>query len=217
MRSRLVRLGVVAAGVLGLFGTYLPAAHANTTLEAVFLADVTVTGGIGYPVVTLPVPPPVPGRTCLPLNGVLDAVDDLVNCHFVYDHQRAVTGGSAECEDVAANVDKPGKAPAHAGPCQFLVWGTVTGHCGLSGGQVFVTFTDALGQTFTLDLHFNGVGTVLAFTGHWHKAGSNQHGKVVAEAVAVPVPEIGGRSCLTKTQEQFLVAGTATAVTDPTL
>jgi hypothetical protein len=232
MRSKLTRLGVVATGLLGLLSTTAPPAHSATVMTAAFEATVVLDGPLDYPcnptVPGLPCPPPAPTLvTDLPLPGEISPT--FTNFHLDYGHNLRNIAGIAPvlCTDAAANVLKD-KAPTHEGDCGFSNpipkepvpsgnQNTVSGYCGLSGGQVTVNFTDALGQTFYVDLHFTGEATTLTFTGHARKRADGQTGKVVGEGVAVPLPDVlvppSGNSCLSKTATRFTVVGTVTAET----
>jgi hypothetical protein len=246
MGARVTRVGVVACSLVFLLGTLSPPARADTTLVVEFVATVTVTGGgFGYPLLTLPtVTPPhvLPGTpdmtaahlaggtvgpsTCLPLNDGLPP-DGFTNCHWTFEHVRTLAVFSVACFDVATNVDKLGKAPMHAGACFFATVttpalpNTVSGHCGLASGQFTLLFTDALLQTFLFDLHFHAVLPKVVFSGHWVKLSNTtgQHGLVTGKATVLSPDPVNtpGESCTTKTAANFLVAGSAVAVTSPTL
>jgi hypothetical protein len=118
------------------------------------------------------------------------------------------------CVPLGLNINKPGKPLTHAGLCNFgaivtpTLPNTVSGNCGLSTGQVTVTFTDALGQAFTLDTHFVAVGGFLFIEGHAKKVGSTQTGLVVGFVVAIPpVPGTSTQSCTNKTATTFTLVG----------
>ncbi|MDQ3756774.1 MAG: hypothetical protein M3394_02870 [Actinomycetota bacterium] len=207
--KRFAKLAVLAAGLLGLLGTNVPAAHAQTVVATVFVANINVAGGLGYPVLTLPIPPTIGDLECLPLTGGNPVLDAIPNCHLDNDeHLRAVTVSSNVCVDATVSVTPP---DASAGACVFQGGGYVEGHCGLSGGQVTVTFTDSAGNTYTISIHFTGVGGALVLTGHVTGGGTN--GKFLGAALAIPpTPTTPGQSCLNKTANDFLVVGAGVGV-----
>ena len=214
--KRLTRLAAVAVGVLAMVGAVTTPAHANTTAEITFTGTATVTGGIGYPN-TLPIPPETPTTQCL---DPLPDGNPVPNCHTHYTHhQRSVSFFSDNCVDAGVNVGKLTKVPAFAGPCSIVApTGYVTGHCGLSGGQVTGTYVSSEPQVFEFNVHFSGVGGELVITGHVTKPSTGQSGKITAVVTAVPVIETPvlttpNQSCTNKTQEDFNIVGEATGVT----
>jgi hypothetical protein len=233
MRSRLIRLGLVTTAVLGLLGTTAPPAQSATYMLVVFDSLVNLDGPLSYPCVgsttiDLFLCPTNPRLvTDLPLPTDVGGIP--TNFHVDYGHnKRHITNKSVIlCEDVAFNIAKGGKAPAQAGACSFFLipkepvptadQNTISGSCGLLGGQITFELTDDLGQKFYADLHFTGNPTI-TFTGHVRKRASGQTGKVVGEAVAVPLPDnVGpppsGNSCLSKTATLFTVVGLLYLVT----
>jgi hypothetical protein len=152
--------------------------------------------------------------TAIPLTlpGIFGAVPQHhINLH--HNTRRVVGLGQILCHDVGANVNKPGKAPTHAGACSFgLAVGTLpntaAGNCDLASGQVTVTFTDALGQAYTLDIHFIQV-RLLILEGHWRKVGTTQTGLVIGALDPVPpIPGTSTESCFNKTARTFELVGT---------
>ncbi|MDQ3757598.1 MAG: hypothetical protein M3394_07100 [Actinomycetota bacterium] len=211
MRLRFLRRSVVAGLLVLTCGSVLTPAHATTTFSLEFLLTVQVHDGIGYPLLTLG--PFVPQNSCLPLQST-----PTPNCHLEYDHERDVSGQDILCIDQLANVNKD-EPLVHAPPagCRLFVSGSVTGHCGLVGGFVEILYVNQLGNVYSLGVHFTGVGGALTLTGHWELLhDSTQHGLVKGDAGAIPVPT-EDESCVTKTQEEFLVAGDLTGIPDPAL
>jgi hypothetical protein len=229
MRTGFSRVGAIAFCVLTLLATATPA-HARTTLLIKYVARITIPGGKGYPMTTLPTPAPTilvgsplqtiahlvggahPQSNCLPLpTPVPDQC--LTNSHWTFDHVRQIRVTSVMCTSTTLTVNKPDTPPMHTGACTFTsieVPGkpnTVSGHCGLSSGQVQILFTDALGENYRFDLHFKATNVII-ITGHVSKLGSSQRGLFVSVANAVPEPR-DNQSCTTKSQEDFLVVGTA--------
>lgn len=205
---RILAVAVFVVATLAIPTT--PSAHALTVVDTVFSATVTVTGGIGDPLTTLE-PDPRPRFDCLPLQG--DVLT--VNCHSVYHHQRQVTVASNICLEMALHPAK--NAPlGQAGACSFTGTGFVTGHCGLSGGQLFLTYVDSAGGITVISLHFEDIGPYVLIMGHWSSASLGQHGLIGGMANAVPVPDPSGqRSCAQKTQEDFVIVGKAVLVPWP--
>lgn len=165
----------------------------------------------------------------LPLNG--EVTGAIPNCHPVYDHVRTVnTLTTAICVAEGGNVNKANKMAAYAGLCAVKLIdtpkpnppeNTVSGHCGLSGGQVSIEIAvintiDGMVQTFTADIHFIGVATTLLLVGHYTKVGSpSNHGLVIGEVVAVSNP--AGGSCLNKEATLFEIVGGAVLIPEPNL
>lgn len=204
--KRFTRLAALAVGVLAMVGATAPPASATTIIETTFVGSATVTGGLGYPVVTLPTPT-TPRVDCL---DPLPDGNPVPNCHTHYvDHEHnVVVASDIECRDESTNIDKPGKAPQHTGGCVFNGSGHVSGHCGLSGGQVTGTYRDSLGQLYDFSVHFTGVGGELVVTGHVTKQATGRHGKITGEVTAAPdVLGTTGQSCTTKNQQRFIIAG----------
>ncbi|MDQ3756776.1 MAG: hypothetical protein M3394_02880 [Actinomycetota bacterium] len=207
--KRFAKPAILAVGLLGLLGTNVPAAHAQTVVAVVFMANVNVSGGVGYPVLTLPVPPTVGDLECLPLAGGNPALDAIPNCHLDNDeHPSAVVVSSNGCVDATVSLSPP---DATAGACVFQGGGYVEGHCGLGGGQLTLTFTFSNDDTYTTSFHFTDVGGVLVLTGHVTGGGTN--GLFVGAALAVPpTPLTPGQSCLNKTANDFLFIGVGAAL-----
>jgi hypothetical protein len=139
--------------------------------------------------------------------------------------RRIVSTATPVCEDVALHPLKAGKTSTSSGLCALsnpipkepnptADQNTISGSCELFGGEITFNLLDALGQSFYLDLHFTGNPT-LTFTGHVKKRIDGQTGKVVGEAVAVPLFDNPGiptlNSCLQNTVTLFtIVAGSLT-------
>lgn len=216
MKSWARRPAIVLLATIGLLAMPARPAAATTLIKTAFDVTVTLDGGLGYPLWTLDVQ--TPPSACLPLPD-----GDLVgptNCHLVFDHQRTFHGEDFACVDQSAHVDKPNKVTTpHFGACSITLDGTVTGHCGLAGGQFTLTYTDSLGLTYVGGAHFTVVGVSVYITGHVSKPGSPHVGKITGVATAFPtVPDdtLSG-SCLDKTEDTFTVVGTTRVVisTDP--
>jgi hypothetical protein len=127
----------------------------------------------------------------------------------------ALSSLAGGCVNQGTNVNKPGKAPTHAGACSFTLTAgslpnTMAGNCGLASGQAIVTFTDALGQAYTLDLHIAVISSLLYIGGHSKKVGSPQVGlfELVGNVIP-PIPTVTAGSCTNKTATTFTLAGTA--------
>ncbi|MDQ3756412.1 MAG: hypothetical protein M3394_00975 [Actinomycetota bacterium] len=221
--KRLIRLAAVAAGLLGMLGTTVQPAHATNVWAGAFVGTATLSGGLGYPVITLPVTP-LPELMCnLPLNGLVTSA--IPNCHLHnpdQSHQRNVSASATVCVGLSVNILKA--EPPVSGPlCSFFVAGYVTGHCGLSGGQVGGTVTIG-GNTYRVSVHFTGVGGTLVLIGHWTNAADpSHHGLLVGVTLAVPVPTVTtdppglGNSCTQKTASVFNLVGLVAGVPEPVL
>lgn len=203
------RTVVVLAVVVGFLALPARPAAATTLIKTVFDLTISVDGGLGYPVWTLA--PQTPASICLPLPD-----GDLVgNCHPAFDHQRSFEGHDFACVDQTAHVGKQNKAATpHFGACSIAVEGTVSGHCGLAGGQFTITYTDSLGLWLLGNAHFAVVGVTVSVTGHITKHGNPHVGKITGEATAFPtVPDdMFSGSCLDKTEDTFTVVGTTRIV-----
>ena len=234
MRSRLARLGLLGVGVLALLGSTTPPAQAHTDAVATFQAVATLDGGLDYPCILgpdpdgtltgLPCPPtPITGFD-LPLQG--QPVN--TNTHVEWTgNRRGVSILSTVCtSEGVQGLNKPSPGPfVHT--CTIATGQNpngkqnyVRGHCGLSGGQVYVTLTDSLGQTYDADIHFTSTATVINFTGHWRKRGvPSQHGKIVGTntALAAGEPLTTTNSCTNKTARIFNLTGSFAVTQDPLL
>ena len=230
MRSRLARLGLLGVGVVALLGNTTPPASAHTDAVVTFIGTAILDGGLDAPCVLGPDPngtltglpcPPTPTTVLdLPLQGY--PVN--TNTHVEWmGNRRGVFISSSLCTvEGVQGLNKPSPGP-YTHPCDFTsgagpLPNYVLGHCGLSGGQVFVTLSDALGQIFDADIHFTSTVTI-TFTGHWHKRGApSQHGKLVGELNATPAGTADpNNSCTNKTARIFELRGTATLTQDPRL
>jgi hypothetical protein len=233
MRSRFARFGMTVAMSFALLGTTTPPAHAVTVATVAFEAIAGIDGPLSYPCVGVatidsslcPINPQL--ATDLPLPG--DSVP--TNFHIDYGHNKRKFLGLATvlCEVTGGNVAKVGKQILNAGPCAFFVLpkqpvptadeNTVSGYCGLLGGQVTEQFVDAVGNAFLLDIHFDEVGGVWEFTGHVTKlSGPLQTGLLVGTAQWTPLPSTvlppdPGNSCVRKTATVFTLVGTMAIVT----
>jgi hypothetical protein len=233
MRSRLVRSGVTAAA-LGPFvmGGLAPPAHATTSMLVKVVGTMVLAAPLGDPCIG-------PGGTADPLlcttrhlnmhptNGdfvptaltVMDLPlpgDPVPQGHIDYHHNKTNIAAlfSITCVNVVSNLNKPGKAFAHAGACGLglgagTLPNTIAGDCKNMSGQVILFFTDALGQTHTFDLHITGAAEKLVLTGHSKKVGSTQSGLVVGTLKVVPPNKATqGTGCTNKTARQFGIVGT---------
>lgn len=201
--KRFIRSAALAAGVLALVAGSTPPAHATTIASVTFLATAQVHGGIGWPIVTLPVGPLLK-IDCLVLPG--DPIGP-TNCHPVYANLRTITITSTVCVDAVVNFNKPGAQAVSAGVCTITAAGTISGHCGISGGQVSGTYTDSTGATSSFSVHFAEAGAWV-ISGHADRGGTP--GKVKGGAIAVPVVASGGQSCANKTQVDLTLLGELT-------
>ena len=229
MRSRLARLGLLGVGVLALLGSTTPPAQAHTNGVVTFQAVATLDGGLDYPCIltidpTLPCPPTPTDVLDLPLQG--QPVN--TNMHVEWrGNRRGVSILSTICtSEGVQGLNKPSPGPfVHT--CSFATGQNpngkpnyVSGHCGLSGGQVYVTLNDSLGQTFDADIHFTSTATLINFTGHWHKRNvPSQHGKIAGSnsATAAGDPGTTTNSCTNKTARIFNLVGSFTVTQDPLL
>ena len=231
MRSRLARLGLLGVGVLALLGSTTPPAQAHTDAVVTFTALVRLDGGLDYPCLNKPCPPTATTVLDLPLQNY--PVN--TNTHVEWTGNRrgiqsiASGGNPGGCtiEGIQGLNKQPPKQP---GPfvhgCSFTTAQNpngkpnyVKGHCGLSGGQVFVVLTDDLGQRYEFDVHFTSTATVINFTGHWRKQNNpEQHGKLVGTTSATPAGVVDqNNSCANKTARIFNLAGTLEMTQDPLL
>jgi hypothetical protein len=222
--KRIIRLAVLTAGLLGLVGTTAPPAHANYVFAIAFVAQANVASGLDYPCApttgdptlttfTLPCPPTPPTVNTLPLNGLFAAP----NVHLDYGHNRqAVTVAPQVCVGAAVATPEKSLFGQPAAVCSFAVGGTVSGYCGLSGGQVRGTVFNGH-SILNVDIHFNGIAGVIVFDGHWNKPIDDQHGLLIGATLAIPPLPGSGQSCLDKTARTFTLVGGAVAVSDPTL
>lgn len=203
--KRFTRLATVALAALTLVGGVTSPAHATTKAEVAFTGTLEVTGGIGYPLVTLGTT--TPGTSCLTLPG-----DPVPQCHPVYDHQRTVSlTANISCRDEVTNTNKAGKPAATTGACSISAGGTITGHCGLSGGQLSGNYVDSSTNSYDFNVHFTEVAGKLTADGHITKRNSGRTGLLKITGLAIPEASLpGGPSCTNKTQERFIVSGNAT-------
>jgi hypothetical protein len=220
MRSPLVRLGMVVAGLVTLLGATTPPAHADLLATIVFEATAHVGPGLGYPCTTagagpfgfdtdylcLTTFPADIGIVGLPLPGSTSHPENVVpNQHVTFhDNPNVVAFGSTLCIGFGFSAGKLNTVEAPS--CTFGGTGTVTGHCGLAGGQV--TGAGTLGtQAFVFDLHFNAFGPDILITGHFSIDGQN--GKAIGTAVAIaPTPFFTpGESCFDLTAGTFELLG----------
>ena len=233
-----LRLALFAVGVLALLGSTTPPVQAHTDSVVIIQAVATLDGGLDYPCILGPDPdstltglpcPPTPTTVLdLPLQGDIGIN---TNNHVEWrGNRRGVSLLSIICtsEGVQGFNKQPPKEPGlyiHA--CSFATGQNpngkpnyVSGHCGLSGGQVYLTLHNALGQTFDADIHFTSTATLMNFTGHWRKRGDpEQHGKVVGTntANAAGDPGTNTNSCLNKTARVFILTGSFAVTHDPLL
>jgi hypothetical protein len=230
MRSRIVRLGVLVVGLLGLLGVATPPAQARTIGTIVFDGTATLDGGLGYPCAdatvdtSLPKCPQGVGNAgtplvlttkSLPLPTPAGAVE-LGQLPYIHGSLTRGFGFAADlCVDVMVNINKLGKAPAHAGPCAIGATGTVQGWCGLSTGLAAGTFTDALGQNWSFRIHFHGYGGQLIIRGHITKQTNTvgQTGLLVGVVnAAPPIATVTPGSCTNQTARDFQVTGSVAGV-----
>lgn len=239
MRARLARVGLVAVGLLALVGGLTPPAHSATYLLAEFVGEAELVAPLGYPCIgpggtlDLGLCPHTKVDTPLtqsPLTLLTRIGSTHVTTTQIYPdlhHNKTTVAAirSTTCVDEAVNVNKASKAPTHAGLCSFTIdttpkpgGNTVAGNCGLSSGQVEVFFTDALGQTFHLDVHFIGLASKLVIEGHATKLTGTprQVGLVVGVVEAVPPNKtLSGTGCNNKTARLFTIVGAIATVTTP--
>ena len=232
MRSRLARLGLLGVGVLALLGSTTPPALAHTDAVVTFVGFATLDGGLNYPCFpagapSLPCPPTPTTVLDLPLQNY--PVN--TNTHVEWTGNRrtvtAISSTTCTVEGVQGLNKQPPKQPGpYVHSCDFTVGQNpsgkpnyVQGHCGLSGGQVYVTLRDALGQTYDADIHFTSTATLINFTGHWRKRGNpEQHGKIVGTTTATPAGVVDpANSCQNKTATRFDLRGTFEMTQDPLL
>lgn len=100
------------------------------------------------------------------------------------------------------------------GICSISGAGTITGVCGQASGWMWGSITTSNGTGFTYHFHFTIAGSVMVATGTVTKTG--QDGFITVEGGVSPVPSIGGGSCSSGTQTQFVMPSEfAIATTDP--
>lgn len=93
---------------------------------------------------------------------------------------------------------------------------TLTGWCDLNGGQFVLMFTDPLGQSFFIDVHFDTMAGEMWMTGHWVNAYTGQRGKFIAVGGLRKAP-VPNESCLDKTARTFTLIGAMRLLPNPTL
>jgi hypothetical protein len=225
-----VRLARAAAsiGLLAGLATANPPAQATTTANIFFVGSMTLSGPLGFSCVGPGQPiGTVDLALCstnigtsvdfdLPLPGPIGTVPQPQAT--VTHNTRGVTGfASTTCVVVQGNVNKPAKPVAHTSfACGFALDpvgslpNTVSGLCGELSGQVNLVFNDGLGQTYKLDIHFVGPGTVVV-EGHYTKMTGGGTGLVEGTIdILPPLPFPGGGSCLNKTATTFTLIGKPT-------
>jgi hypothetical protein len=191
---RILRVGVLAASLIGVMGTLAPTpADATTEGSVTFRGVATVhSHGIAYPLV-----------------GSNTGDIDLSKTPPNFSNSASVTFTSTTCAAAVANVNKAGKLPAEAGTCVVGAAGSVHGYCGLSDGHVSGTISHAVvgsgTQVYSFHLSWFSAATVLNVSGHWHKHGTTHSGVLKGVVSAVPDPTAG--SCTNKLQKQFIIAG----------
>ncbi len=214
MKSRIVRVGVLIASVMGLLATATPA-------EASYVKNVTLTGnaalfnckdattgapspGLSYPVwtsggaTTTEIPDtkteykPGPKGTGIEVNTIV------LNgnlCDFFF---------GANCVKVSVGNKKTG-----VDTCTITATGTVTGFCGLSSGlgtAVLVNTSNTLTQKpdVVTDFKFSSTVTTLRVSDKDGDPTDWIQGQV---SVNPNVQITGGGSCTNKTATTFLIAG----------
>ena len=233
MRPAATPLVLLGAGVLALLSTVMPPAAASTTADVNFTGTWALDGGLDSPcpitMTKTPCPPTSRLVLDLPLQG-----DPVPQGHLEWTgNRRGITqfrtntgAGGCTIKGTSGLNKQPPKQP---GPfthdCTMTSAASpsgkpnyVQGHCDLLGGQMFVVLTDALGQTYELDIHFSIPGGTPI--GHWRKRGGpSQHGKVGGLLGAAPegLPHTNTNSCRNKTATRFVVSGTFTITQDPAL
>ncbi len=213
MKSRIVRVGVLIASVMGLLVTSTPA-------EASYVKNVALTGaailfnckdaktgdpspGLSYPVwtsgaATMTEVPDTTTTTKTGAKGVTEVNTEVLNgnlCDFTF---------GAVCIKVSVGTKKTG-----VDNCLIIATGTVTGFCGLSSGTGKAILTN-LGpvtggppnkETLLIDtFKFSSTGTTLRVSGG--DATQNIQGKV-----SVKPNLLGPGSCTNKTATTFIING----------
>ncbi|HVF75454.1 MAG TPA: hypothetical protein VM938_10430 [Acidimicrobiales bacterium] len=211
MRSRLARLGILAAGVIGLLATGTPSASAQEAGSIAFSGEATLSAPLGYPCTPNDVNTPKcpPNATTTTKNGLKDTPKANVDPGG---QSVAFAFGATVCTGANATVGKAPKAPATAGACAITASGRVDGYCGLSmlKGTATIRFGP---QTYNVTFWGQGVGgtLVLKIEGTKATGGGQVQGEVTAEAVPVPTVTVGPpptttNSCAGKTANNFTIA-----------
>jgi hypothetical protein len=209
MRDRWsARFGGVLVGVLAMSAVAVPPASAHSEATIDFEGTATLTGGLGLPFVHgTPVitPNPGAGKKTPP---------------FTVGGGNTRTGTFASAICVGTGTNAPDKQkPTTQGPgCNIGVSFIVTGFCGLSHGSGTGSLTLG-GQRRWFNFTWTDPGNrMLVILGNWWTTGPTKpppgqiEGDLVALATATPDPTPDTGSCTTKTQTNFIVAGTATLI-----
>lgn len=210
MRRRIVRVALVLATVVGLFGGMTPAAEATTVGTVKIVGTTTLGPGIAYPCWGDGSPDlakcTVPTATTKPKPGAKHPGDIMVNYHF------GPNGASASmttlaCVGHAANAAKPGKLFVEAGLCGLGAAGFVTGYCGLAQGQ----FTGTVGgsvpivglfQVYDFNIKLTLIGTTMHINGSVTKRSTGKSGWIKGTGKVESDPLTG--SCANKGPKSFL-------------
>lgn len=121
------------------------------------------------------------------------------------------TSGSSSASQTIACFDTVLGKTVTAGACAVSGSGTSAGSCGLASGTLWGTLTLSNGMNLTFHIQFQIAGPAIIATGSATVGG--QTGVITLEGTFTPLPSIGGPSCLSQTQSEFLLAGTSTWVT----
>ncbi len=207
MRSRLARVGLILAAVLGIAATNIPSANATTVAAVVFVGNATVTPGLGYPCTPAPsnCPPTVTVNPGPPPSVTIGGTSG------------GFTFNSLVCVGVKVDIAKPKGTGPHGPLCSITASGSITGYCGLSqgSGSGVIGFAPVAPKTVTFNFHFTSVGGTLVITGT--TTGAKAGGTIVSVVQAIPNITTGQSCAGGKTgQRDFIIVGAA-VVADPTV
>lgn len=222
MRSRTARLGILAAGVIGLLATGTPPVSANEVGSIAFFGNAITSGNLGYACtpgdIGTPKCPPV--LTTDTKNGLkdtpkvnIDPGGQTVSFFFT----------AAFCTAANYTLGKSNKAPATTAPCTINAVGRIDGYCDFSLIKGIATIRILTTPIQTYDVTFWGQGfgiIVLKLQGTKATGGGEVQGEVIADAT--PIPEISTvpfvtNSCAAKSARNFTISGEGNYIVKTTL
>lgn len=225
MGRRVVRLGVLLAGVTGLLVTATPPAHATTRLTVLFTGTVTLGNGIAYQCFDSKTTPTInPAKCTPPTTTTKNDPKGVPTTNFTFSPPNSASFNFAAgfgittvmgiplgtCTAQGTTTDKPFKNAAEGGTCTMTGGGTVTGYCNLftltlAGGAGPGAPAPNNVQGYTYTLKGTGINGLVNLTGTVTKTASGETGNITATVQVVNV--VG--SCLTKEPKTLFVAGKA--------
>lgn len=199
-----IRLLLIALGVLVTAFVPVPRASAATTMTFTFGGSLTIAGSLGMPCTALDEPCPPSTTTSPKTDGFGLAVTNVTTDGPT----RAMGWGVFFCEDSGANVEKAAKFPVLAGACSFPGSGAITGYCTLATGSGTASFTDSLGQSYSIVWKLTWTGqtpdvATITMTGTITKHASGKSGAFRATMTA----QLTSGACIDRTGYNWTILG----------